>query len=289
MIKTVLVHLRGMKGDAATLSAALQIARPFGAHLECLHIRPDLAALISRTAPATMDDDTDTLTKMVEQRQKESAESAQRASDAFTEFCIHERIPRGELPTGLNQISASFREDIGGEFERLTTQTRRHDLIVVKGGSTKDGGLGSDTIGRLILGSGRPVLLAPTVPSGPMRIVVVAWKDRPEAARAVSAAMPILEKAKRIFVVTAAEDDEPPSDQDGVVNHLHWHGLSAEAHRVEPRGRDAHDAVLETARAADADLLVAGAYGRNRLSEIVFGGFTEGLLEDASLPVLFVH
>ena len=74
MIKTVLVHLRGMKSDAANLSAALQIARPFGAHLECLHIRPDLAALISRTAPATMDDDTDTLTKMVEQRQKESAQ-----------------------------------------------------------------------------------------------------------------------------------------------------------------------------------------------------------------------
>ena len=104
--------------------------------------------------------------------------------------------PGASCPPGLNQISASFREDIGGEFERLTTQTRRHDLIVVKGGSTKDGGLGSDTIGRLILGSGRPVLLAPTVPSGPMRIVVVAWKDRPEAARAVSAAMPILREGE---------------------------------------------------------------------------------------------
>jgi nucleotide-binding universal stress UspA family protein len=46
---------------------------------------------------------------------------------------------------------------------------------------------------------------------------------------------------------------------------------------------------LETARAADADLLVAGAYGRSRLSEVIFGGFTEGLLEDASLPVLLLH
>jgi len=289
MIKTVLVHLRGTKGDAATLSAALQVARPFGAHLECLHIRPNLAALISRAAPATMDDDTNALTKVVEHLQKESAESAQRASDAFTEFCVHERIARGEFPTESARISASFREDIGNELERLTAQSCRHDLIVVKGGSPKDGGLGSDAVGRLLLNAGRPVLIAPTVPAGAIRIVMVAWKDGPEAARAVTAAMPILERARRVYVVTAAEDDEHPSDQSGVVNHLQWHGLEAEAHHVEPRGRDAHDAVLETARAADADLLVAGAYGRSRLSEIVFGGFTEGLLEDASLPVLLLH
>jgi nucleotide-binding universal stress UspA family protein len=289
MIRTVLVHLRGTSGDAATLSAALQVARPFAAHLECLHIRPDLAALISQAARRHVDDDTDAITKIVENLQRESAESAQSASDAFAAFCITERIPKAELPTGPNEISASFREDIGYELDRLTAHSRRHDLVVVKGGSTKDGGLGSDGVGRLILSAGRPVLLAPTVPARAIRIVAIAWKDRPEAARAVTAAMPILEKAKRIFVVTAGEDEEPSSDQNGVVNHLQWHGLNAEAHHVEPRGRDACDAVLETARAADADLLVAGAYGRNRLSEIIFGGFTEGLLEDASLPVLLLH
>jgi nucleotide-binding universal stress UspA family protein len=289
MIRTVLVHLRGTKGDAATLSAALQIARPFAAHLECLHIRPDLGALISRATRGHVDDDTDAITKVVETLQMESAESAQRASNSFTDFCSHEQIPRGERPTSPNQLSASFREDIGDELDRLIAQSRRHDLVVVKGGSTNDGGLVSDSVGRLILSAGRPVLLAPTVPARAIRIVAIAWKDRPEAARAVTAAMPILEKARKIFVVTAGEDDEPASDQDGVVRHLQWHGLRAEAHNVELRGRDAYDAVLETARAADADLLVAGAYGRNRLSEIVFGGFTEGLLEDASLPVLLLH
>jgi nucleotide-binding universal stress UspA family protein len=254
-----------------------------------LHIRPDLAALISLATPGYMDGDGDAITKAIVGLQKESAESAQRASDVFTAFCVTERIPKAELPTGPSQISASFREDIGNELDRLIAQSRRHDLVVVKGGSVKDGGLGSDTVGRLILSAGRPVLLAPTVPARAIRIVAIAWKDRPEAARAVTAAMPILEKAKRILVVTAAEDEAPPSDQNGVVNHLQWHGLNAEAHRVEPRGRDACDAVLETVRAADADLLVAGAYGRNRLSEIIFSGFTEGLLEDASLPVLLLH
>jgi len=288
MIKSVLVHLRGTQGDTATLSAALQIARPFAAHLECLHVRPTLAVLMSRIAP-TIIDDSDAMTKIIENHQKEAAEAAQRAVNALAEFCDRERIERSEFPPAGPSMGAAFREDIGDELDRLITHSRRHDLIVVKGGSRPDGGMGSDDVGRLLLSAGRPVLLAPKVHARPIKSVVVAWKDSPEAARAVTAAMPLLNLAKRVYVVSASADNENRADQSGVVHHLQWHGIGAEAHHVEPRGRAAHDAVLETARAADADLLVAGAYGRSRLSEIVFGGFTEGLLEDASLPVLFQH
>lgn len=288
MIKSVLVHLRGTQGDAATLTAALQVARPFAAHLECLHVRPNLAVLISRMA-LTIVDDSSAMTKIIENHQKEAAKAAQRAVDAFSDFCGRERIERCEFPPASQSIGAAFREDIGDELDRLIAHSRRHDLLVVKGGSTTDGAMGSDDVGRLMLSAGRPVLLAPTVHAQMVRRVVVAWKDTPEAARAVTAAMPILKVAKSVYVVTASDDDAPQAGQNGVVNHLHWHGIPAEAHRVEPRGRAAYDAVLEAARALDADLLVAGAYGRNRRSEIVFGGFTEGLLEDASLPVLFQH
>jgi nucleotide-binding universal stress UspA family protein len=288
MIKSVLVHLRGTQADTATLTAALQIARPFAAHLECLHVRPNLAVLISRMS-RTIIDDSAAMTKILENHQKEAAEAAQRAVDAFADFCGRERIERSEFPPSGKSLGAAFREDIGDELGRLIAHGRRHDLTVVKGGSRTDGGLGSDDIGPLLLSAGRPVLLAPKVHAGPVRSVVISWKDTPEAARAVTAAMPLLKLAKRVYVVSASEDDEKRADQTSVIHHLQWHGIEAEAHHVEPRGRAAYDAVLETARAADADLLVAGAYGRSRLSEIVFGGFTEGLLEDASLPVLFQH
>jgi nucleotide-binding universal stress UspA family protein len=287
MIKTVLVHLRGTKGDAATLSAALQVARPFAAHLECLHVRPDPGTLITRAAAAEID--ASITMKMLNDLQKQAAESAERAFAAYSAFCADAEIERGEIPPILDNMSAAFREDIGSELDRLIAHSRRHDLVVVKGGDESDGGLGSAVVGRLILSSGRPVLLAPSVPSRPICIVAIAWKDTPEAARAVTAAMPILETARDIAVISAGEGDEPVSDQQGVTTQLQWHGLAVTAHRVEPRGRDAHDAVLEAARAADADLLVTGGYGHNRLREIVFGGFTQGLLDDASLPVLFLH
>lgn len=289
MIRTVLVHLRGNRGDAATLNAALQIARPFAAHLECLHIRPDFSALIARAIRGDMDEDGDAIGKAIETMQRDSAASAQRAFDAFTELCDRERLPRSELPPGSDAMGASFREDIGDELDRLIAHSRRNDLVVVKGGGDTAGGLASNSIGRLILSAGRPVLVAPTITARPIRTVAVAWKDRAEAARAITAAMPLLENAQRVLVVTASEEDKPLSDANGVVHHLQWHGITAEAHRIEQHGRDACDAVLETAHAADADLVVAGAYGRSRLSELVFGGFTECLLEDASIPVLLLH
>jgi hypothetical protein len=45
MIRTVLVHLMGTSGDHAVLTTAQAVARPFAAHLECVHIRPDLARI----------------------------------------------------------------------------------------------------------------------------------------------------------------------------------------------------------------------------------------------------
>ena len=54
-IKTVLVPLTGLPGDADVLRGAVAIARGFGAHLAAVHVRPgsdELAAsLVSAGAP----------------------------------------------------------------------------------------------------------------------------------------------------------------------------------------------------------------------------------------------
>src|SRR5207248_8462268 len=44
--------------------------------------------------------------------------------------------------------------------------------------------------------------------------IVVAWKPAPEAARAVTAAMPLLSKSKQVLMVTVAEE-EGLSDEEG--------------------------------------------------------------------------
>jgi nucleotide-binding universal stress UspA family protein len=290
MIKTVLVHLMGTSGDQAVLTAAQAVARPFAAHLECLHIRPDLARMFSREIVAEeAGEDLGAISEVIESLQKQSSELARRAEDEFAAFCDREDVLRAESPPSLGKINAAYRELLGGQVDRLTEQSRCHDLLVVKGGLVESGGMHPIELGRLIMSTGRPILLAPDASHRRLRNVVIAWKDVPEAARAVNAAMPLLEKAEKIFVLTTREGDEPVSRCDNVVTQLAWHGLCAEAHSVVPGERDAAHAVLEMARAAGADLLVMGAYGHSRLRETVLGGFTRSVLYDASLPVFVLH
>jgi nucleotide-binding universal stress UspA family protein len=288
MFKTILVHLRGTKGDEAVLNAALEAARHTAAHLDCLHIRPNLGHLISRMA-FDMDEDTDRMTESLNTLRKLTDDTARAAAQAFTEFCTREGIVRTEAPPAPNRVSAAFRDVTDDELRHLITQSRYHDLVVVKGGSEEAGGLSRDAVGRLILGAGRPVLLVPTAHTRKMRTVAIAWKDVPEAARAVTAAMSLISKAEKIFVFNASEEDEQAADYESVIGQLRWHGLKAKGRRVVPGERSTADVLLETARSADVDLLVMGAYGRSRLNEMIFGGFTQRMLKAASLPVLLFH
>ena len=287
MFKTILVHLRGTRADDAVLRAALEVARLSAAHLNCVHIRPNLAGLISRMA-FDLDEDSDRMSESLDVLRKLADESAQAAATSFSEFCIKEDIVRIEFPPAPDRVSAAFNETVDDERRYLSTQARYHDLVVIRV-SEETGGLSQDAVGRLILSAGRPILLAPIAATRGIRTAAIAWKDVPEAARAVTAAMPIISKAEKIFVLNASEEDEEAADCRGVIALLRWHGLQVEAHQVTPGERNPADAILETARAAEANLLVMGAYGHNRLSEVVFGGFTQQILEDASLPVLLFH
>jgi nucleotide-binding universal stress UspA family protein len=74
---------------------------------------------------------------------------------------------------------------------------------------------------------------------------------------------------------------EPGAD---MATHLARHGVPVTLEQC--RGDDAGAALLARCVALDADLLVMGAKGRSRISEIVFGGATRTVLAQASLPVL---
>jgi len=287
MFKTILVHLRGTRADNATLTAAYGFARPFTAHLEALHVRPDFGAMMARITYAGNQEDPASVAEIIEAMQETAVQNAQRAAETHASFCEKEQILKCEFPPGPGKLNAAFRETMGNELEQLIEQSRIHDLLVIKGDKNA-GGLPSDDIGRLIVSTGKPILLAANLGANPMQTVVVAWKSTRETARAVSAAMPLLKKAETIHVMNAEEDGQT-SNCDGILTQLAWHGLNAQAHRIEPSDRDPAHAILEACRAASANLLVMGGYGHSRVRETILGGFTRSVLEDASLPVLISH
>ena len=63
------------------------------------------------------------------------------------------------------------------------------------------------------MGSGRPVLIAPAAPPRAWpEVLAIAWKDTAEAARAVAAAMPFLEAAKRVVILSVEEAGAAPEE-----------------------------------------------------------------------------
>ena len=149
--------------------------------------------------------------------------------------------------------------------------------------------------GALIMQTGRPVLVTPPEASAlTVASVVVAWKDTREGRRAVSDALPFLQRAKTVHVVEICENKAAvPATAvrlADVANHLLRHGVQATVDAdISERDATAGDQLLDVAERRNADLIVAGAYGHSRFQEWVFGGFTRALLAQSARAVLFSH
>jgi nucleotide-binding universal stress UspA family protein len=146
----------------------------------------------------------------------------------------------------------------------------------------------------LVMQAGRPLLVAPdTVNWLDLRSVLVAWKDTPEARRAVADSMPLLRKAKEITVAEIVEDGNRSNAISRVKDVVGWlsrHGVSASERIPEiDESRKAAIQLDEIADVVGAGLIVAGAYGHSRLRELILGGMTQHLLTRSTRCVLLSH
>jgi nucleotide-binding universal stress UspA family protein len=287
MIKTILVPATGNQTDDAVFTSALAVARAFDAHLDVLHVRIDAGAMVA--AMATDGSGAAMTGGLVDQVDQEATRREDMAKQLFERFCQREQVAIEDTPAGKQSPSAQWLREIGDEAYWVREHGRAADLLVV-GHPAEDQGVSIDTIEAALVGTGRPVLIVPSAPLASLpETVVIAWKPAPEAARAVTAAMPLLSKAKRILIVTVAEE-QGLSDEEGarLMTSLTWHALNVSTRHLRPDRLGAADTLLATA-AEEKALVVMGAYGHSRLREWIFGGFTEHVLRGAAVPVLMMH
>jgi len=209
----------------------------------------------------------------------------------FTEFCAAEGIPSAAKPAGAPENwSAQWHVETGEQTPWMVAYGMAADLVVASRGVAEDDASAHATLVAVVVEAGRPLLIpsaaAPSVTMADR--VAIAWKPTPQAARAVAFAMPFLERAKEIVVMTVEEEDGPRDEADRLVRNLAWHGLKAVAQRLKPGAGDAATTLLAAA-ADQAGLLVMGGYGHSQIREWVFGGFTQQVLADAPVPVLIAH
>ncbi|VVE02095.1 universal stress protein A [Pandoraea communis] len=191
-------------------------------------------------------------------------------------------------------LSADWLAPTGIANEALPKYARYADLAVM---GQLDPGLPetyalTHLVERVVLGSGRPTLVLPGAAIFPKRFahVLLAWNGSREAARAVADALPLVQAAGHVTVLSISagrQDDLPGVD---IADYLRRHCTDVAFARRSGGGTSTiGETILESAKEIGADLLVMGSYGHSRLQELVLGGVTRTVLETLDLPVLMSH
>jgi nucleotide-binding universal stress UspA family protein len=288
MYKHVLVPATGYDSDEAVFQTALLVAKPFGAHIEFLHTKVDVTeVVVAMTAGGVGGGGV--VQSVVDKLEEDARTQEQKAWASFTGFCEKNGLPTGGSAPGMG-LCADMVVETGSESQWVAEYGRFADLVVV--GRTRDGeDVAMDVLEAALMDTGKPLLIAPAAPpTSLLGTVVIAWKDTPEAARAVGAAMPLIDKAERV-VILSVNEDEAAEDTSSERLHraLRWHNKETSVKVLVRGGRPAVDVLLDSAKEQGATLVVMGGYSHSRLREVVFGGFTQRMLTGADLPVLMAH
>jgi nucleotide-binding universal stress UspA family protein len=288
MYKQVLVPATGYDSDTAVFHTALLAARPFGAHIEFLHARLDVTEVVVAMTAGGIGGG-GAVQSVVDKLETDAKTQEQKAWASFTAFCTETGLPTGGSAPGAG-LCADMVVETGGEAQWVAEYGRFADLVVV--GRKRDGeDVAMDVLEAALMDTGKPLLIAPAAPPKDLLgTVIIAWKDTPEAARAVAAAMPLIDNAASVVIVSVGEGGAPEDTScERLQRSLRWHNKETTLKLITRAGRAPVDLLLETAKEVGATLLVMGGYSHSRLREVVFGGFTQRILTDADLPVLMAH
>jgi nucleotide-binding universal stress UspA family protein len=279
-MKTILVPMEYHDTMQSALETALLLGRRCDSYIEGFALRWAIneflvGDVMGGVVPAKYSEDVAAETK--------------EAKRIFETFMQQHDVPRATETT--ESMSFGWLDDAPEGESFIGSYGRVFDVIVMKRRDEHSGPMHDRAIESGLFESGRLILLSPPLP--PRQIaanVLIAWNCSTEQARAIALAMPLLQKANRITVLTVIGGTGvagPSAEQ--LIRYLQRNGIVAEAKRVELDSKSTGEAILATAQSLGCDLLIKGAYTQSRLRQWIFGGATQHVLENAALPVLLAN
>ena len=278
-IKDILLPLVGEPSAAAivAIEKSTAVAGDIGARVTAMAVEQDILV----RPKVTISTDLDNMAAAEAVRSVSNAHDLLKAFDtAATRFGVRneqrlERFAAADIP------------------ENFAVWARLKDLSLVPVKPHDD--QSEKIVERLIFESGRPILMCPEEFAGELAVafdrVVIAWDHTAPAARAVADALPWLQAAANVRIVTATDDNTLAELESGaaLVSHLAEHGIKAAFETVRIDGSAVGKVFEAYVKANAIDLLVMGAYRHSRLNEIVWGGATKTIIGRPPCWVMMSH
>ena len=283
-IRKVLLPLTGTAAGEAALSVALMVASIWRAHVTALHVRVDsrdVAPLAGEGLSGAM------IEEMMSATEKESGERAHAVRTMFDRFVAQRGVTVSDAHRGAETATASFAAVTGREEDIVAQQARLADLTVVPHPDAGEDVSSSDALHAVLFDSGRPVLIAPHVaPASIGTRVCLGWNGTAESASAVLAAIPWMQRAERVRILSAGGYQRRGPGAPDLAAYLSLHGIEAEIATFRDVGGSIGAGLLAAATEFGADMIAMGAYSHSRLRQLILGGVTRHVLEKSKLPVM---
>lgn len=284
-MKSILTPLEDSAAVPRVLGPAWLAAQRFGSTVEAIYVRRALPGVvvadIGGYAAATPD--------LMQSFEQEDRQRAQEVRAAFEDFLRENGIKPGGDPAE-GRPGVVWRDDNEPGDQAVAMLARTYDLTVVGRPVAGQSAPAMSTLETVLFESGRPILIAPPVPTASLgETVVLHWNGSTETARAAALAMPFLALAKRTVVVSVEGVMVPGPGAEAMAHYLKRNGIAAQLRELPADSRGGGPAILAEAKSLGADLLVKGAYTQGRLRQMIFGGATSHILAEAELPVFMAH
>ncbi len=276
--KHLVVHVDDSSGCDVRMRAAIELAQRFDAHVTALYLIPEIILPIAAESYLGADIHTS-----IEKQEQDRAET------------VLEHFRKAASAENVAYTTRTDHRAIVDFPKRLEVHGRYADLLVLGQQDPTEQFPSEPSPGDVVLNVATPVLVVPLIgfKSGFGKRPMIAWNASREAARSVKYAMPFLEQAETVNVVTF----NPKESEDGhgelpgadIALYLTRHGIDVDVQRLHGKDTDVGNALLSHTFDRDSDLLVMGCYGHSRLREWVFGGATRTILQSMTLPLIMGH
>jgi len=262
----------------AVMEAAVLLARAFNSYMEGVAVGPDIAEFVAADfalSGVILDDRT----------RRDLVDHSRRRLESFMEARRIGRPKGEENGPSFGWMGDTLLSDTAvGEYGRV------FDLIAVGRPGSGPQRPRTSALEAVLFESGRPVLITPPQPPQILgERIAIAWNGTTDTARSIAFAMPLLTRAQDVVILTVPGPSLPGPSDDQLAKSLRRHGAPARVGLVNETEKTPAAALLDTAAALGADLLIKGGYTRSRLRQLIFGKVTSEILAEANLPVFMAH